>query len=204
MLLNLETLVKKYDLKINGVIHIGAHYGQEFTIYENNEIKNQIFFEPLEKNFKVLESEINGKYPIFKLALGNKTGEVEMFVESANSGMSSSVLEPLIVLKQYPHIIFNEKEIVQMKRLDDIHLDLENLNFINIDVQGYELEVFKGATNTLKYIDCIMTEINREELYKDCTKVEELTDFLSEFGFILVEETWDGGSWGDGFYVKKK
>jgi hypothetical protein len=45
--LDLEELVQKYQLKIKGLIHIGAHYGQEYEIYQKLGITNLIFFEPL-------------------------------------------------------------------------------------------------------------------------------------------------------------
>ena len=34
MLLNLKTLVKKYAIKTSGVIHIGAHEGEEVLPYK--------------------------------------------------------------------------------------------------------------------------------------------------------------------------
>lgn len=203
MLLNLTQLIEKYNLNINGVIHVGAHYGGEHKIYLDNSIEYQMFFEPVKKNFEVLKSNVGDKYQLYNLALGNENRQIEMYVEKNNSGMSSSVLEPSLHLKQYPYITFDDREIVEMKRLDDMGLDLENFNFINIDVQGYELEVFKGAEKTLEKIQYIMTEINRDELYKGCVQIQELTEFLSKFGFELVEETWDGGTWGDGFFIKK-
>lgn len=202
MLINLTTLIEKYNLNINGVIHIGAHYGLEHKIYTDNLIENQIFFEPVKINFEILKSNIDEKHQLYNLALGNDNRQIEMYVETSNSGMSSSILEPFIHLKQYPNITFDNKEIVEMKRLDDIPINLDNFNFINIDVQGYELEVFKGAEKSLEKINYIMTEINRDELYRECVKIEELILFLSKFGFKLVEETWDGGTWGDGFFIK--
>ena len=33
MLLNLIKLIKKYNMKIKGVIQIGSHYGQENKLY---------------------------------------------------------------------------------------------------------------------------------------------------------------------------
>jgi hypothetical protein len=74
---------------------------------------------------------------------------------------------------------------------------------IVIDVQGYELEVFKGAVESLKGIDYIVSEINREELYENYTKVEELTEFLAKHGFEKVEEVWVASGWGDGLFIKK-
>jgi len=35
MILQLKDLVKKYNMNISGVIHIGAHYGEEVSNYVN-------------------------------------------------------------------------------------------------------------------------------------------------------------------------
>ena len=204
MLLDFNKLIEKYDLKINGVIHIGAHVGQEHNLYKMNNVKNIVYFEPLNQNFSKLKENVGNEAILFNCALGNKTGEVEMFVETVNMGQSSSILEPDVHKKQYPHIVFNKKEKVKIDKLDNVDIDFKKYNLINIDVQGYELEVFKGAINHLKNnVDYIISEINREELYKNCSKINELKDFLSEFGFELVEESWDGLTWGDGFFIKK-
>ena len=77
-------------------------------------------------------------------------------------------------------------------------------NMINIDVQGYELEVFKGGEKTLEHIDYIFSEINNVHLYENGTLLSELIDFLSKYNFKLVEESWDGVTWGDGFFIKIK
>lgn len=204
MLLDFNGLVKKYEMEIKGVLHIGAHHGQEHTLYKNNKIDNIVYFEPLQSNFNVLKNNVGEDAILFNCALGNDETEIEMFVETANMGQSSSILEPSIHAKQYPHIVFDRKEKVSMRKLDNIDLDIEKYNFINIDVQGYELEVFKGSINTLKHIDYIIAEINREELYKNCSQINDLKDFLSNFGFELVEEAWIGGNWGDGLFIKKK
>jgi hypothetical protein len=140
---------------------------------------------------------------LMNIALGNDNKKISMNVETANSGQSSSILNPVLHLTQYPHIKFESTEEVEMKRLDDLGMNLSDFNFINIDVQGYELEVFKGAEKTLHNIDYIMSEINRDEVYQNCARIEQLIDFLSPYGFELVEQTWDGGTWGDGFFIKK-
>ena len=203
MLLDFNGLIEKHKMNIKGVIHIGAHHGQEHSLYKQNNIENIVYFEPLESNFNILKNNVGDGPLLFNFALGNEEKEIEMFVESANLGQSSSILEPALHATQYPHIVFDKKEKVQMRKLDNIELDMNNYNFVNIDVQGYELEVFKGSTKTLNHIDYIIAEINREELYKNCSQISDLKEFLSEFGFELVEEAWIGGNWGDGLFIKK-
>lgn len=203
MLISLSSLHKKYNMDITGVIHIGAHYGHENTQYNSLKIENRIFFEPVKSTFEVLKKNVNDKYLLINKALGNDNKKINMFTETTNRGQSSSILEPKLHLKQYSRIVFDGIEEVDMIRLDDSGLDLRNFNLINIDVQGYELEVFKGAVKTLENIDYIYSEINRSELYKDCTMVEQLVDFLKQFGFELVEENWGGNTWGDGLFIKR-
>lgn len=201
MLLDLKQISKNLVKSITGVLHVGAHYGEENQIYNDLEIKNRIFFEPLVSNFRVLKNHV-GNWPCYNFALGDENTHADMFVESANKGQSSSLLSPALHLQQYPHIQFNTKERVEVKRLDDVDFDRSAFNLINIDVQGYELKVFKGAENTLSHIDYIISEVNRDEVYQDCTKVWELDEFLGNFGFKRSITTWDGVTWGDAFYEK--
>lgn len=204
MLLDLIKINKKYGLDIKGVLHIGAHYGQENGVYDELQIENRIFFEPLSDNFKKLSENVDSKFTLINKALGDFNGTIEMYVEKENSGQSSSVLKPSLHLVQYPHITFPDKETVEIARLDNIEFDRESFNFINIDVQGYELEVFKGASETLKSVDYIMTELNIEELYEGCARYKEVELFLSGYGFKIVETNWAGFTWGDGFFIKQK
>ena len=199
MLLNLEKLQKKYSLDIKGIIHIGAHYGQEYRVYKRMGITNLIFFEPVPEAFEVLKNNVNGI--VVNKALGNYNGKAIIHIAS-NEGVSSSLLEPLYHTVQYPKILFDETLEINIVKLDDYLGGCTEFNFINIDVQGYELEVFKGATEALESMDYIMTEVNRRELYKGCVQVTELDRFLDEYGFKRVETFWPEITWGDALYIK--
>ena len=195
-------------MNISGVIHIGAHFGQEAKDYVDNGITEMVFFEPLSENLEVLEYNLSyvandANIMIYPVALGNEEKEVEMYVSNRDR-MCSSVLKPKVVLEQYPDITFDERETVEMMRLDDTDLEFDNFNFLNIDVQGYELEVLKGGAKTLEGIDYIYTEINRAEVYENTPHVDELDTYLKPYGFIRVESDWTGDTWGDGLYIKEK
>ena len=203
MLLDFDYLVNKYNLKIKGILHIGAHIGNENMVYQKHNIANKIFFEPLSHTFEILKKNVTDGILVNK-ALGSTTESVKMYVEYDNQSQSSSILKPKVHVQQYPGIRFNDTKNVDMIRLDDYVYDREKYNFINIDVQGYEMEVFKGALETLNSIDYIMSEVNRDELYEKCVYVDQLDEFLSNYGFMRVETTWAGGTWGDAFYIKNK
>lgn len=204
MILNLSELYRKYNMNITGVIHVGAHFGEEQSAYKSLGIQKISYFEPVGKTFKKLKERIGGGANLFNLALGNENKEIEMYVEEADAYGCSSVLKPS---DNYKNVKFNYGEIVQMKRLDDVEFDFNDYNFMNIDVQGYELEVLKGSVKTLKHIDYIMCEINKFTLekpleYINCVQISDLVEFLSSCGFKLVEQNWAGISWGDGLFIK--
>ena len=123
---------------------------------------------------------------------------------SSNNAMSSSILKPKQHLELHPDVTFDGTEEVEIDVLDNY--DIGECNFINIDVQGYELEVFKGAKETLNKIDYIYCEVNRGEVYEGNAFVEEIDEFLTPYGFQRVETKWPETyyTWGDAFYIKTK
>jgi len=206
MLLDLKSLSEKYSITPSGVIHIGAHTGEEIALYEEL-FKKDIevhLFEPQKKLFKILFEKYNDTKNInlYKYACGEKTGELTMYI-SSNEGASSSILEPKLHLEIHPDVEFNNKEVVQVEQLDKFKI--HNSDFLNIDVQGYELNVLKGAKETLSKIKFIVLEINREEVYKDVALVEEIDSFLKVYNFLRVSTkyAYDTLPWGDALYVKK-
>lgn len=203
MLLDFKRLVRLYNMDVTGVIHIGAHFGEEYEIYlKYDSIKEICFFEPDLNSFKILCSKIknNCKAKAYNIALGSEKC-LKDFYKSSNNSESSSLLEPILHLKQYPNITFKNAGKIAVDKLDNYKLP-ETYNMINIDVQGYEMEVFKGATKTLNHIQYIIAEVNRDEVYKDCCRVLDLDTFLKTYSFRRTETTWDGGTWGDAFYIK--
>ena len=205
MLLDFEKLLKKYDMNVTGVLHVGAHFGEEYLSYIENDITKVVFIEPIKENFQVLEDRFGS---IDEVVLINKgAGSVRKKVNiyrSSNNLVSSSVLKPKRHLTQHPDVLFDDGQtVIEIDRIDNMLQDITPYNFMNVDVQGYELEVFKGAGILLDKIDFIMTEVNRDEVYEDCAQISEIDEYLLEYGFKRVETSWDGDCWGDAFYVKE-
>lgn len=190
-------------MDIKGIIHIGAHYGEEISEYISNGIQDIILFEPLSENFDILSERVknlNANIEGYQIALGSKKGAVTMYV-SDNEKQSSSILKPKVHLTHHPHVKFPLTETVDVHLLDDY--DCKNYNFINMDVQGYELEVLKGGSKVLKQVDYVYCEVNRDEVYEGNAYVEELDNFLFHYGMKRVETEWAGEIWGDALYIKE-
>lgn len=203
--IDLHYVIKKHHLTIKGVIHVGAHKGQEVGLYEDLSITNIMLFEPIPKIFKELNDTFSKKYLCINSALGNFQGEVTMNLEYNNDNKSSSILEPLKHIDYYPNIVFTDKIVVKINKLDDFISHKDNFNLLVIDTQGYELEVLKGSNEFLNNIDYIICEVNKEELYLNSPIVSEIDDYLINFNFHRIETSWswDNEVWGDALYVKK-
>lgn len=192
--------------KIKNVIHVGAHYGEEVPFYKENG-SDCILFEPHPDSYSLLENKFSDDESVILVnkALGSKEETKTLNIETANEGQSSSMLKPDMHLKYYPHIVFEDTKVVDQITLDSYMRGIDNreeYNFINIDVQGYELEVFKGADQTLNHVDYIMSEVNWESLYEDCVMMEDLDKFLENYGFRKIYLVKTPYGWGDAFYEK--
>lgn len=205
MLLSYRSLIDQYDANVTGVIHVGGHIGQEMETYQKNNVKNLIVFEPQKIPFQKLSSVVDSigfnNVKLINKALGNSCATVEMTCN--DGGLCSSILKPKHVLQQYPDIIFDRKESVEMVTMDSVIGETHDYNFLNMDTQGYELEVLKGATKTLKKIDYVYTEVNNTEVYENNALIEEIDEFLIDYNMVRVVTDWMGGTWGDAFYIRK-
>lgn len=210
MYITLPKLVEKYGLagKIKGIIHVGAHTGEEAEAYQECGVKKVVWVEPCQPALAALHMKIvqDGNSIILGCAFGERIETDVMRVAPANTGMSNSLLSPHLHMTQFPDIVFNQTEVVMVFPMDTFaFLQVGRYNFLNMDVQGFEDRVLRGGKRTLQHIDYVYTEVNRAEVYRDCAKIEELDKMLHEFE--RVETFWcDGGQqgdWGDAFYIRK-
>jgi hypothetical protein len=74
-----------------------------------------------------------------------------------------------------------------------------------IDAQGYELEVLKGAEQTLRHMKIIYCEVAIIDLYRGGALFHEIHSHLSrEWQFVGMDFV-DGiaKGWGDALFVRK-
>jgi FkbM family methyltransferase len=133
----------KYVTDFNIAIDVGANVGL-WAKPLTEKFNHVIAFEPLEQVYCCLESNVQGlNVDIHKHALGNVNDNVEMVYDSENTGGSfvSEVGTGDIIIK----------------RMDD--LNLPKFGLLKIDCERHELEVLKGAMDTLlKYKPIIVCE----------------------------------------------
>jgi FkbM family methyltransferase len=204
MIVGYEDYKHKYDFSdVRGVIHVGAHHGQEYWEYIQSfgNISTH-WFEPLPSAFEILSQRLQ-KQPnchLYHCALGASNDEVNIWEDSGNDGQSSSLMKPKEHLSQWSHITFDTTRNVQMRTLDSFVITGSNV--LVMDAQGYELEVLKGATETLKMVDHVFCEINSIEMYEGCPTPDEIDAFLVSNGFVMREQWWTDDKWGDGYWYR--
>ena len=75
-------------------------------------------------------------------------------------------------------------ERVETVRLDDLQPNLA-VDFLKIDVQGYELEIMRHGTRTLSNTVVIECEVEFLPLYRDQALFGDIQCFLRDQGFVL-------------------
>lgn len=200
---DLKKILKKYQNKIDNLVHVGAHLGQEVPLYQSISTKKIYLFEPQKSLFNDLKNSLKQFENIFvyNCGLGSQNKFINLYKTKHNNGASSSVLKPHLHLNLHKNINFDEKEEIQIKRFDS--LNIKNIDFLTIDVQGYELEVLRGFGKLLENLNFIYTEINKDFLYENNVLIKELDIFLESKNFIRLKTFWDPYlPYGDAFFVK--
>lgn len=210
MLMNLGDIIARHGMKITGILHVGAHLGEEAMAYYENGIYNVVW---IEGNPELIPNLVANVEPfghrVYQALVGDEDNK-EVTFHITNNGQSSSVLDFGTHAKVSPDVHFIGDQTHRMTTLDTMmdQEGFEGCNFLNMDLQGAELLALKGAEELLKQVDYIFTEINVDELYIDCARLPQLDEFLEERGFKRVEmvlagsrENWVG--WGDALYIRK-
>ena len=91
--------------------------------------------------------------------------------------------------------LYNNLEVTNLK--DDIEIDtitldyfidkhdIGNIDFIKIDVQGAELDIFKGASNALKNVLNIVCEVEFIDVYENQPLFGDICNYLSQYNLMF-------------------
>ncbi len=202
--MDLPQLAMKYNMDIRGVLHCGAHLAEEAPIYHAMRVTpvwwveaNPLVLPKVDQIIRLFPDQL-----LISALIYSKDNEYIDFNITNYDGMSSSILEFGTHPTFSPDTVFEHKIKLRTTTIDTLVADcFVEANFLNMDLQGAELHALSGGVEYLAQVDYIMTEINNEEVYQGCAKVDQLDALLTDF--TRVETYWvPGQGWGDGLYVR--
>lgn len=205
MLIPLDNLSRKYNLQVEGILHVGGHWGEEAIMYNNLGYVPVYWIEAEKESATILENHVAGllNHHVINAVVSDSIGTVKF--NHANNGQSSSMLEFGTHSAEHPDVVFessSERMAVTIDHLLDADL-IGQTNFMNLDIQGAELMALKGAVEYLHGVKYIYTEVNDKELYKGCCLTSDLDAWLGMRGFVRREKEMTPHGWGDAFYIKE-
>lgn len=206
MLIPLDRMITNYNLAITGILHVGAHIGEEASTYQACGIHKVLWIEGNPELIPELEANVFSYGHKVVQALITDEDDNEITFNVTNNFMSSSIYEFGTHSVVSPEVHYTHTLTLPTSTLDTLsqHHDMTDMNFLNMDLQGAELAALNGGEKLLAQIDYIYTEVNVDELYKDCTRLPALDAWLKRQMFYRIETVMAGSAgWGDALYVRQ-
>ena len=198
---NFDDLLKDKVSKNPIIIDVGGNKGQSIERYL------KIFDKPIIHSFEPIKTEFDFMYKKFRnnkdiflnnLALGNKTEEKEFNV-TANSGNSSfnkiNLSTDWLKVRSKQYNTSEEGYVTSVQKVNVTKLDQyckdNNINVIDlvkIDTQGYEDKVLEGSLDLIKQnkIKAIVTEIMFDNVYEKYFSFSDIEKFIIPYNFRMV------------------
>lgn len=183
---------------INLVLDVGANDGEYGRFLRSIGYRGWIAsFEPTEGAYRRLTSKAarDARWQAHRLALGSEDGEATIHV--TGNDRCSSFLEP-VRRESWPLVTgwdlalsleIDHKETVPVRRLDSVFEQVKPALagppriFLKMDTQGYDLEVFRGATAVLPRVAALQSEVSVRPLYEGMPTWQESLACYHQAGF---------------------
>ena len=192
---------KNFDI----VLDVGAHKGESINLFlKNFKIATLCSFEANPTTFKILSDKIiyfRNKFKDSKLIIENYAiGSVkkQVFLKQLKESSSSTIRNLNKNSKYYKKKLFflhgnkkspffKEIEVEQIRLSDYLAKhNMDKVDFLKIDTEGYELEVLIGAKEALPKIDIILFEHHYDDMITKNYKFSDINKFLLLNGFTQL------------------
>ena len=185
---HIQTIIRHFN--IDTIFDVGANEGQYAMAIVDEGFQGKIYsFEPLAKVFEVLKTNAR-KYPNWQVineGIGSKHEKVSMNV-SENLTSSSILKTSKQSIEAEPTTQITHTEVISITTLDKFFTE-NNVSgksiLLKLDIQGYELEALKGATQLLKKCKLVQAELSFVPVYEGAPLFQDIVDFLKREGFEI-------------------
>lgn len=174
-------------LTIATVVDVGANKGQ-FSLVARKVFKDAriVAFEPIPHALGIIRSVFNNddKLTIFPYALGDISQDMTMHISERED---SSSLLPITQLQNrvFPGTAEQSTFLVKSVKTQEAIAEMEIVEpaLLKIDVQGYELQVLRGADQSINKFAYIYVECSFLELYENQALAADVIHYLYARGF---------------------
>lgn len=181
------------------IYEIGAHHGEDSLKFLKLRSSSRItMFEADPRCIDAIEASVpceEFNVRLIKKAVSSENKEnVEWYSSTGLGGdwdHSSSLRAPKEHFRKFPGVGFNRKHTVDQITLDSMHIDdwfSPRIDFMWIDVQGAEYDVFAGGLETLKRTHYVWFECyDNIEVYEGQRNLEDIMNLLPSWEIILKD-----------------
>jgi FkbM family methyltransferase len=165
------------------ILDIGANIGYYTTIFSKFAGNGGInAFEPDVQNFKILQRncELNQckNVNLHNVAIGNCNSQQKLYLSNKNHGDHRS----------YPTENYRDFIEIKMVSVDHYLKSEPNIDFIKMDIQGFEMSALEGMKNTLlKFKPILLLEIWPEALINNKTDPKYMIAFIRNLGYTIFD-----------------
>lgn len=207
VLIPLRDLVREYGVRPGPVLHVGAHRAEELGDYRREGFGPVWWVEGNPDLIPTLRLKVAmARHHVVHAVLADRERDVTFHV--ASNGQSSSILPLGTHATEHPEVTYVAERAVRTTTIDTLSaagaLGQDPAPFLNLDVQGAELDVLKGGERYLAGVRWVYTEVNEKELYTGCALLPEMDAWLEGRGFVRVAAHLLGHGWGDALYVRSQ
>lgn len=175
-----EKFMMSYCDQCETIFDVGANIGY-YTLQFAQRTDGKVYaFEPMNYLYKTLLknielNELNNVYPEKKI-VSDQVGKQRIYFSGMDNTAASSVVNQTEIYEDVSSI--NLDQFCKEK-------NVESIDLIKIDVEGFELKVLKGLTEMLKShkVRHLFIEIVERHLERAGNSSEELIHFMNQFSY---------------------
>lgn len=179
---------------IKRIVDVGGHHGEFYTAFIKNNInfESYLIFEPFPESYSIIDKINDDRMIKFNIGVGDKKSILEFNIsewETSNtfSKINQDTLKNKLKKYIYKSEPYSSKLEIQIDSLDNVLYEMnQSIDILKIDVEGFELNVLKGASNLFNsnLVKNIVIEFQREGSYYNYSP-KEIEKYLDIAGFKL-------------------
>ncbi len=171
------------------VLDVGANAGQ-FAGEMRPRFPRATFhcFEPTPTAFDQLSQWAATQQRVIPVqrALGDQPGSLEMNVHEEHNTSSSLLPTTALCETIWPYTAAQRKVTIEVQCLDEyvagLSTPLEDNILLKLDVQGYEIQVLRGAPSLLRRVRACICEISLDHLYEGQSRFMDILEAMNNAG----------------------